>query len=87
MLAYNILHKKRLLLDVLSEGLDAFLLRSAFRVFPLLFKPLFVASGRCCPEDVLDMLRFEDTQLEGDAERVANYLRYCVRNLEETGEV
>ena len=77
------------MLDTLAEGLEVFCLRSAFRAFPFLFKPLFVASRRCCQTDVLDILKFHhgDSWLEGDAGRVAGYLKRFIGSLEETGEL
>lgn len=87
-LTYNVLHKRKLLLDTFAEGLEVFHLKSAFTAFPSLFEPLFMASWQCRPKDVLDIIKYKDGQLEGSkAQRVAGYLESYIENLEETGNV
>lgn len=85
LLCYDVLQKRKVFFDALSDGLEVFHLKAAVNAFPILFEPLFVASGKCLPGDVLGILRFEQA-LEGNRERVSGYLKNFIGKLSEPGE-
>ena len=80
LLYYDVLQKRKAFLDAFAEGLEVFHLKTAVNLFPALFEPLFVSSGKCSPDDVLGILDFSDT-LVGHRERVANYLKAFISEL------
>jgi hypothetical protein len=84
LLVYDVLQKRKAMIDAFAEGLDVLLVASASRAFPTVFWPLFVASGPCSSQDVLDILHFKE--LEGGARQIANYLRRSIQKLKESGK-
>ena len=83
MIVYNVLHKRKVFLDAFVEGLELFHIGSAIRAFPSLFEELFVASGSCCPADVLSILNFKDSK-KSDS-RVARLLKSTILKFDESG--
>ena len=81
-LYYEALQKRKVLFDALVTGLQAFNLITALQAFPDLFQPLFVASPPCTPEEVWQLLRFEQKCEESeDRVRVASWLKRFVTDL------
>ena len=83
-LYYEVLQKRKVLFDAVVEGLEEFDLFPALHAFPDLFKPLFVASPPCTPQDVWGLIRFEQ-QCGGDKARIAEWLQRFILNLSEAG--
>ena len=54
---HDALHKKKLFLDALGEGLEVFGVCSVIVAFPELFRPVFVSSESVKPSDVLSILK------------------------------
>lgn len=53
---YDALQKQKPFLDQLMDRLDEFQLKTAIRLFPDVFRPLFVNERECLPEDVIEIL-------------------------------
>ena len=85
LLYYNILQKRKVIFDELSDGLEVFHLWAAMNAFPTLFEPLFVASATVTPEDVLQIINFK-RPMDSRQELVAGYLNNVVKKLGEQGE-
>ncbi len=85
MILYEAMQKRKVFLDALTDGLEMFKLKTAINMFPDLLKCLFVASDTCLRSShVIGMLEFPRT-MDGDEERVAEYLKNCLNNFGEKG--
>ncbi len=62
-----------------------FHIASAIHAFPSLFEELFVASDKCCPDDVLSVLEY-GSDAERDC-RVAGFLKSALMTFDESGAV
>lgn len=86
LLAYDVLQKRRAMIDAFADGLEVLLVSSASRAYPGLFAPLFVSLGQCRPQDILDILQFSNGPLDGSAKRISDYLKRFIQSLKEAGD-
>lgn len=49
---YDVLQKRKPFLDQIMEGIQEFQLAKCIKMFPDIFEPLFVNSGKCEAKDV-----------------------------------
>ena len=83
---YDALQKRMPYLDQLMEGLQEFKLASAMKAFPDVFEPLFVATDKCAPQDVINILR-PKTPMTDSEQGVYQHLQRFLMGCNQSGEV
>ena len=81
---YDALHKRRIFLDAIGNGLEVLGMRTLISHFPELFKAAFVSSGRLGSNDVRELLK-PVTNMDIDQIRVWGYLLMFIDQTSETG--
>ena len=82
---YDVLHKRKVCVDAILEGLEVFKLKSAIATFPEIFKHLFVMKG-CTPNDIIGCLHFSNT-LEGKEKEIEELIKKTIKNMSTSGTI
>ena len=81
---YDALHKRRIFLDAIGNGLEVLGMRTLISHFPEVFKAAFVSSCRLGSNDVRELLK-PVTNMDIDQIRVWGYLLMFIDQANETG--
>ena len=82
---YDVLHKRRIFLDAIGNGLEVLGMCTLISHFPEVFKAAFVSSGRLGSNDVRELLKPVTTNIDIDQIRVWGYLLMFIDQASESG--
>ena len=82
---YDVLHKRKVCVDAILEGLEVFKLKSAIATFPENLKHLFVMKG-ITPDDIIGCLHFS-TCLEDKERNIEELIKKTIKNMSNSGTI
>ena len=83
---FDALHKHKVCIDAILEGLEMFKLKKAIEVFPEYFKCLFVK--KCCtPTDIINCLCFGGCGSYDKEQRLEYLIKRTIENMSNSGTV
>ena len=83
---FDALHKHKVCIDAILEGLEMFKLKTAIKVFPEYFKCLFLKKS-CTPTDIINCLRFGGCGSYDKEQRLEYLIKRTIENMSNSGTV
>lgn len=81
---FDVMQKRKVCVDAISEGLELFKLRTAIEIFPEQFKHFFILK-QCVPSDIVGCLHF--SSCSGQEKRIEGLIKKTIETMDNSGTI